>query len=319
MTSARPLVTVAFPLYRSGPLVETVAANIDRLTYPNLEIVISDRHGDDDAIDRLASRFRDDPRVRVLCRHDRVTWVSHYNDLLSDARGTYFCWMPHDDEFRAGYVDTLAAALDARPDAILAFGVMRAERDDLDVPVGPFTAPPIHARRPLEIENAERGPEVPADGGWSLATAFRFLYGWDLFRVVRGLVRREEVMRRGLFVPATRGTVRADVCWAFSLAVAAPFAFVPDAICTKHYRRGSASAGWHYGVREAVDECRVLTRALVRSAHPRSHVLAGTAVLGAAAAASVVWRAGRQIIGRPTARVPRAIRASVSRAVARLG
>jgi hypothetical protein len=68
--------------------------------------------------------------VRIVGAADRLTWVEHYNWLLDTARGEYFMWMPHDDEFPAGHVSSLVAALEERPDAVLAHG--RIERVDLE-------------------------------------------------------------------------------------------------------------------------------------------------------------------------------------------
>jgi GT2 family glycosyltransferase len=290
------LVTIAIPLFRSAPLVANITVNIDRLTYPNLEILISDRHLADDAIDQLERRYAGDPRVTFLRRHDEANWVTHYNDLLSTARGQYFCWMPHDDGYDEAYIDRLAAALDARPDAILAFGVMGVEPDGAAVPVGPFTDPPL-----------------PGDGSWSLAAALRLLLSWELFRVVRGLVRREAVLAHQLLVPGLHQTVHADVCWAFSVAVTAPLVFVPEASCTKRYRAGSASSSWQYGIREAASEWRVMNRTLWRSSHPRAQVAFGSLVLGSLAIVRIGWRTTRPLAGRSGARVPAEVRSSAIR------
>jgi hypothetical protein len=73
--------------------------------------------------------------------------------------------------------------------------------------------------------------------------------------------------------------VRADVCWAFTLALDAPFVFVPRARCVKRYYAESASAGWRYGVCAALDEGRVLCRALWRSPQPRFAAVGAGALL----------------------------------------
>src|SRR6187397_2030409 len=75
---AAPLVSVAIPLYRSRPFVDRIARNIETLDYPSVEILISDRHMDDDAIELLGARFAGDPRIRLLRANDRAGWVEHY-------------------------------------------------------------------------------------------------------------------------------------------------------------------------------------------------------------------------------------------------
>lgn len=285
--SVRPYVSIAMPLHRSARFVENIASNIGRLDRPDLEILISDRHLADGALDELAARHRDDPRVRILRRGDEADWITHYNDLLREARGTYFCWMPHDDVYAAGYVTRLAAALDAEPRALLAFGVMDAEAaPGARVPVGPFTLPPLDSV-----------------DGWSTDTAVRLLLHWELFRVVRGLVRRDAILARGLLVPRTHETVQADVCWAFAVAVAGPLIFVPEASCTKRYQVSSASAAWRYGVREALSEWRVTSASVRRHARSRDAVRA-IAVLTGLAVLRVGWRVSRSAFGRAATRVP---------------
>jgi glycosyltransferase involved in cell wall biosynthesis len=292
-----PLVTIAIPLYRSRPFVQNITDNIDRLTYPNLEILVSDRHLADDAIEQLERRYTDDIRMRFLRQPDRANWVEHYNGLIDVARGRYFCWMPHDDTYDSGYIERLAAALEAREDAVLAFGTMRAESAGTPVPVGPFAPPPI-------------APGDPA----SVKTALRLLLTWELFVVVRGLTRRDFIRARNLTLPSVPDTVQADVCWAFSLALAAPILFVPGAMCTKRYRPDSASASWQYGVGQAMEEWRALGRILWQSKHSRPAVAGAIALLAGQALIRTAWRLIRPITGKRNSRVP-----VTARANARLG
>lgn len=302
MSDHLPRVSIAFPLYRSAPFVENVAANIDRLGDLDAEILLSDRHSLDDALEQLEARYRSDPRVRVLRKHDGADWVTHYNDLLCDARGTYFCWMPHDDHYDAGYVQGLASALDAHPEAILAFGVMHAEAaPGVTVPVGPFVPPPIDAAR-----------------AWSTRSALRLLLFWDLFRTVRGLMRREAVIGRRLLVPRTYQTVQADVCWAFAVATAGPMCFVPAVSCTKRYHPSSASAGWRYGVREAASEWRVMSQSAWRHSATRKDAVLAVGLLGGVATMRIVWRVMRPIVGRSGARAPTPVRQRVFHALGRV-
>ena len=82
-----PLVSVAIPLYRSRPFVDVIARNIEAIDYPSTEILISDRHQEDDALDILAARFAGNRRIRILRARDRLDWVDHYNLLLTAATG----------------------------------------------------------------------------------------------------------------------------------------------------------------------------------------------------------------------------------------
>lgn len=118
MTSARsaaPLLTVAIPLYKSRRFLEIISENIRNADYPNLEILVGDRHLADDTLEQLRARFPDDSRLRFLTAKDRLPWVEHYNALLAAASGQYFLWMPHDDSFPPGYIGALVDRLEAAP------------------------------------------------------------------------------------------------------------------------------------------------------------------------------------------------------------
>src|SRR5215470_1559425 len=119
---APPKVTIGIPLYRSNRFLDCIAGNIESIDYPNLEIILSDRHLHDDALERVAARFPGDPRLRFLATRDGRGWIDNYNLLLRSATGAYFMWMCQDDEYSAGYVNELVAHLEATPDAIVAYG-----------------------------------------------------------------------------------------------------------------------------------------------------------------------------------------------------
>jgi GT2 family glycosyltransferase len=277
---AEPLVTVAFPLFRSAPFVDNIAANIDRLTWPNLEVLISDRHGLDDALDQLQQRYAADPRVTVIRQPDDADWVTHYNDLIRRARGEYFCWMPHDDAYAERYLEALAGALDEAPDAAIAFGVM----DSVDCGRAPavwrFTAPPIAHQE-----------------AWSPVEVVRLHLDWELMYLMRGLVRQARVVTAGLLVPRTHQLVFADVCWVFTVALSGRVLFVPGARVTKRYHRASTSADWRFGVRQALSEWGVMSRALWQSTHSRRAVLPALALVAYVGIARAVWRSVRNLIG----------------------
>lgn len=284
MTRA-PLVTVAIPLYRSARFVDNIVSNIGMLTYEPVEILISDRHGLDDAIDQLEVRYRQDPRVRFLRATDGIDWAAHYNELLKAATGTYFCCMPHDDAYATGYVEGLVARLEACPDAIVACGV--THYDDTVTSKFSFTPPPV-------------GPDEPP----SVEVALRLLLFWGVFQLVHGIFRRDLLLRHRLFLPRTRGTVFADICWAFSIVLYGRVEWVPGIECVKHYQTSSASSHWHYGVWQGIEECRVMSAALWASPHPRLRVLRGIAVLIYVALVRIAWRILRRAIGRSAARGP---------------
>ena len=121
-----PLVSVAIPLFKSQRFLDCIIGNIAAIDYPNLEVIISDRHCADDAIELLTDRFRADQRIRFIKGSDQLNWVDHYNLLLQIASGQYFLWMPHDDLYPSDYIPQLVSVLESQPDAVLAYGRLEA-------------------------------------------------------------------------------------------------------------------------------------------------------------------------------------------------
>lgn len=226
--TTRPAVTVAIALHRSAPMVDVVSANIARITDDDVEILLSDCTRLDDAIDVLEARHGDDPRVTFVRGTENLGWVDHYNALLRRARGHYFMWMAHDDEFSPGYVRNLRDTLDADPDALLAFGTLRATEIDgtpIDVPYLP--------ELPVALGQLSRADEAVA-----------LLQRWNLGIPSRGLFRRDEILRRRLTIRHTRGDVDADAYWVLAIVASGRIVFVPACSVDKRVTPDSGSAAW---------------------------------------------------------------------------
>jgi hypothetical protein len=225
---AAPLVSIGMPLFRSARHVETIARNVEAIDLPDAEILFSDRHGHDDALERLAARFPGDRRLRFLAARDAAGWIANYNALLHAATGKYFAWMSHDDEYPRGFVPGLVACLEREPDTILAYGTMIL----------------------VDEEGRELGrppADVLADDGepWTPRAALRQLMFRPTFSLqTKGLFRREPVVRRGLFLRAPIDSVWADVYWAFAVDLLGRPRHVPAVSMRKRVHAASASAGW---------------------------------------------------------------------------
>lgn len=246
-----PLVTVAIPLYRSHRFVRRIVRNVRAISYPNVEILISDRHGEDDALEQLRQRLADDPRVRFLAARDRVDWIDHFNLLLHAGRGKYAMWMPHDDIFPPNYVGPLVRALQRRPGAILAFGCIE----------------PIDIQGRPVVRQGLKPPHLIPGEPWTTRTALRLLTQWNPGVAFRGVFRRDLVVSRGLTIRRTHGTVLADSYWVFALALVGRLVYIPRCTCKKLYHEESAHAHWRFGARHALAALPIL-RSYVRDFAP---------------------------------------------------
>jgi glycosyltransferase involved in cell wall biosynthesis len=241
MEATAPLVSVGFPLYRSLQFVEIVIANIEAIHYPNVEFIVSDRHQLDDALAMLKQKYGADPRFRFLAAKDQLNWVEHFNLILRHCRGKYALWMGHDDSYASNYIPDLVAALEANPDAVLAFGGVEQISLDGFLPTFPFVAPPIRTEE-----------------AWSIDDSVRLLTLWQLWVAFRGLVRREIVEESDLYIRETYRSIRADIYWVFGLSLKGRLCYVPSCYCTKRFHRSSGGANWRFGIRQSLDACRVL-------------------------------------------------------------
>ncbi len=221
-----PLVSVGVPLYRSSRFLDILSSNLDALQEPELEILVSDRHGEDSALNVLEERYRRDPRLIFLRGSDRLSWVEHYNLLLRRARGKYFMWMPHDDSFPRDYVRVLVRALEQRPDAVLAYGYLELVSDDQ-----------LLARLPA-------GDPNECGSSWTRRQLVELLFRHEIGVPFRGVFRRDVILERKLWLRATRDTRWSDVYWVLAVGLCGRLYWTPLTGCQKRLAAASASADW---------------------------------------------------------------------------
>ena len=230
-----PLVSVGIPLYRSRQFLSSLRENCAALSaQKDVEIIISDRHGLDDALDILSSQWRRDSRFRFLRANDCLNWVEHMNLLLREARGEYFRWMPHDDCFPAGCLTPLIDRLKQDPATILAYGPTRG----IDAA----------SRRMPERDRLHSYPVSPG-------SAWTFRHSLDLFwkgtcdGAFKGLFRRRKVVDAGLFIRPTYELVHAERTWLFGISLLGGLGEEATSTYLKRYHSDSVHTNWHSGPR----------------------------------------------------------------------
>ncbi|MDP9067834.1 MAG: glycosyltransferase [Actinomycetota bacterium] len=100
-----------------------------RQTYPNLEIVISDNASEDATANIVSSVAAQDERVRYVRQPRPLTSLENHRAVWELATGEYFAWLADDDLLDVEFVPKLVAALEATPEAVLAFGDIVAFTD----------------------------------------------------------------------------------------------------------------------------------------------------------------------------------------------
>lgn len=116
-----PLVTVGMPIRNGMPLLPEALASVTGQSYGNLEIVISDNGSSDGSWEYCCKVAAGDPRIQLFRQVPELTAWQNFRYVLQAARGDLFAWAAHDDWRSPNYVSELAAAIQAKPGAVLAY------------------------------------------------------------------------------------------------------------------------------------------------------------------------------------------------------
>lgn len=238
--AALPLVSLGLPMYMSSRFLDTITQNLDTFAenYPNLEIICSDRHLADDALDVLQTRYRGDSRFRFIGARDEIGWVENYNVLLGAARGKYFFWMPHDDTYSPNYINALAGLLERHPDALVGYGPMLRRN------LGETTW------------NTQIGPPPFSNqGAWTVWSGFQAFLAHQIGPAIHGLLRREVLLEKNLYILPTLDSNAADFVWMSALGFHGRWVWTDECVYDKnHYATSTGAAwkprNWRYTLRE---------------------------------------------------------------------
>ncbi|WP_371170303.1 hypothetical protein [Aliiroseovarius sp. 2305UL8-7] len=217
------------PLFRSHRFLEVIAENIEELALPHSEIILADRNGDSAFCNKLRDRIGERKNVRILCDDSNINWVENIRDLINHARGKYLQILPHDDTTPLSSIEALCAALDAAPDAVLAYGRVRA----FDL-----------ANRPMPERDELNSSEDPTATSWTLDDALPLFWIGRFAGAFKGVIRSAVAQDRRHVFQATPTTIYSERAWLFSLALAGRFVFVPTDMLHKRYYPESTHRSW---------------------------------------------------------------------------
>ena len=268
---SQPLVGIGVPVYNGGSMLVACLDAVVAQTYDNLDIVISDNASTDETrsiCERYASR---DSRIRFFPATENRGAAWNHRYVLERARGEYFKWCAADDTMAPEFVERCVAALEARPDVVLAF---------------PLTIVIDETGQPVRRTDAR----LPLTSPQARIRFDALLSPWDVTHSpFYGVMRRSGVDRVRPFGPFLAG----DRSFLAELALAGPFFQVEEFLMyRRHY-----SKHWK---RSSKDEQALLNPTAQLDYHPREFVMLREHVSGAIRAeASVAARLGYLLtIGR---------------------
>lgn len=115
--SSRPLVTVAIPTHCRPQLLSYTLASVQRQTYLNLEIVVSDNNSKD-ATYEVVTGFLDN-RIKYHPTGRLLSVDENFNACLSLATGHYFMWLSDDDLIAPNYIEEMVLQFAREPATVV--------------------------------------------------------------------------------------------------------------------------------------------------------------------------------------------------------
>ena len=229
-TSLTPVMALV-PAYQAADFIQPTLDALSAQTHPALQVLVSVDACSDDTHGSCARHAARDSRFRVVRQNERLGWVGNSNHLLSQAQGEYALFAFHDDLLAPTYVAQLAAALDADPQASVAYSdVLLTD---------------AQGRQEYWTYNALDGERLAINRGG------RVMERKGMWWVPnRGLFRLALARRIGGLKTHGAGEFSADWPWVFHLALLGGFVRVPEILCHKFYKPGSLSRSWAFTPQE---------------------------------------------------------------------
>jgi glycosyltransferase involved in cell wall biosynthesis len=124
------VVSLGIPVFNGDAFLRGALESIVGQTFADLDIVIVDNASTDGTEDICRDFANRDARVRYHRHPKNIGAAPNFNHAFSLSRSPYFKWCAHDDLISPNFVERCVAALEARPDAVLAFGRTEVINDD---------------------------------------------------------------------------------------------------------------------------------------------------------------------------------------------
>ncbi len=208
--SQHPLLTFGVPVYNGERFVGAAIASLLAQTEPDIEVVVSDNASTDRTAAIVSEIAHRDRRVRLLRQATNLGLPKNFDAVVHEARGRYFAWVAADDSRLPEFARRCLDALEATPEAVLAY--TRAESID---------------ERGEVVRSAWGGPPETR----STDPCVRFRAALDRPRdpmplALFAVIRTDVLRSTGLFVPVP-GLDRALVA---ELSLHGPFIELPEVL-----------------------------------------------------------------------------------------
>jgi len=167
MTKKSALITVGMPVYNGERHLPAALDSIQKQTFGDFEIIISDNASTDATPDICKEYARKDPRVHIFRQPTNIGGGRNWNFVASKARGQYFKWASGNDLCEPRVLELCKQVLDEHPDCVLAYTETRLIDEsgkpirDYDDPLDASDPDPVQRFRKtissLALNNAQCG------------------------------------------------------------------------------------------------------------------------------------------------------------------
>lgn len=250
-----PLVSICVPTWNGAAFLGEALQSALAQTYREFELLVVDDCSTDGTV--AVAEAVQDPRLVIHRNERRLGIPGNWNRCLRLARGEYVKFFFQDDLLVTTALERLVAALDAAPEAALAFSRREIRHEDIErhrLPLldGPYTG---------AVNGFYASFRGQVDGASLVADALR--QGRDLTINVVGepsfvLVRRERALVAGGFDPAFTQLVDWDL-W-LRMAATGPLVFVDESLGVFRVHAAGYSATNHWRLRVRWEFVRLLDR-----------------------------------------------------------
>lgn len=208
-----PIVSIVMPCYNAASHLPTSVGSVVVQTSPDWELIAVDDGSIDDTPAWLQAQ--DDPRIRILSQPNRGVSTAR-NAGLTLAQGRYLAFLDADDTWHPAFLEKMLAALEAHPDASLAY----CGWQNLSLP-GKRGQPFV----PPDYENVAKAETLFAGCRWPVHAA---------------LARREAVLAAGGFDPSLKNAE--DYALWLRVATSGPIVRVPEVLAFYHFHDGAQAS-----------------------------------------------------------------------------
>lgn len=227
-------VEALLPAWRAAGFIQRTLDSLSAQTLGAFTVRVSVDLCDDETFAICARHAARDRRFSVVRQDQRLGYAGNCNFLMDQSRADLTAFAFHDDVLAPTCLERLAAALEARPDAVLSYSDVALTHLD--------------GRREHWVFTALDGLES------RVARGRRMLSGEVMWWVPnRGLFRREWAKAIGGIKTHGAGEFSADWPWLVRMSLLGPFVRVPETLCFKFYTAQSLSQTWAYSREQHIE------------------------------------------------------------------